>query len=44
MMPVVNRLPGWTFFTWKYQITASEVIACTMRIAMVPRMASRPYW
>jgi len=43
MMPVVRRLPGAAFLTWKYQITASEVIACTMRIAIVPRMASRPY-
>ena len=43
MTPVVQMLPGWTFFTWKYQITAIEQSACTSRIAIVPSTASTPY-
>ncbi len=44
MIPVVTMLPGCTFFTWKYQMTASEQMACTIKIANVPSTASRPYW
>ena len=39
---MVITLPGCVFRTQKYQITATEQIACTNRIAAVPISASKP--
>ena len=42
---VLNQcaLDGWFLWKWKNAITENAHSDCTIRMAMVPRIASRPY-